>query len=140
LQNLLNGSMKPVPNIPLNVVDVRDVADLHIRAMVTPKANGQRFIATADGEITLPEIASLLKDKFPNVSQKVSTKKVPDWVLKLAANFNHQAKEGALLLKVNRKVSNDKARNILGWKPMATQEEIIQSGVNSLINHNLLNH
>ncbi|WP_202913783.1 Rossmann-fold NAD(P)-binding domain-containing protein [Pararcticibacter amylolyticus] len=51
--HLLNGSMKAVPDIPLNIVDVRDVADLHIRAMLIPEAGGQRFIASSDGQISL---------------------------------------------------------------------------------------
>ena len=62
--------MKAIPNIPLNIVDVRDVADLHIRAMTNPNANGQRFIASADGQISLSEIAALLKNKNPDVAKK----------------------------------------------------------------------
>ena len=122
LENLLSGSMKAIPNIPLNVVDVRDVADLHIRAMTTATANGQRFIASADGQISLQEIAYLLKNKKPEVSQKVSTRKLPNWVLKMASLFNPKAKEGAMLMKMNRNVSNKKAKEILGWKPITTQE------------------
>ena len=53
--------MKRVPQIPLNVVDVRDVAELHILAMTNEQANGKRFIATADGQINLLEIAKLIK-------------------------------------------------------------------------------
>lgn len=132
LENLLNGSMKAIPNIPLNIVDVRDVADLHILAMTHPDANGQRFIASADGQITLPEIASLLKSKMPDVSVKVSTKKLSDRVLKLASFFNTQAKEGMMLLNVNRNVSNEKAKQTFGWKPVATQEETIIASVESM--------
>lgn len=63
-----------VPQIPLNVVDVRDVAELHILAMTNEQANGKRFIATADGQINLLEIAKLIKEKRPEIAQKVSTK------------------------------------------------------------------
>lgn len=139
LQNLLNGTMKAVPNISLNVVDVRDVADLHIRAMTTPAANGQRFIASADEQITLPEIAALLRSKKPEVSQKVSAKRLPDWVLRFASLFNSQAKEGTLLMKMNRNVSNSKAKGMLTWKPIATQEETILAAVDSMIKYNLIN-
>lgn len=57
LTHLLDGSMKAIPNMPLNIVDVRDEADLHIHVMTNPKANGQRFIASAGGKISMPEIA-----------------------------------------------------------------------------------
>jgi nucleoside-diphosphate-sugar epimerase len=89
---ILEGSMKAIPNIDLNVVDIRDVADLHIRAMTNPKAKGQRFIATADGKISMPQIARLLKTKRPNVAQKVPTGILPNWILSIAALFNSQAK------------------------------------------------
>jgi nucleoside-diphosphate-sugar epimerase len=138
LQNLLNGKMKAIPNIPLNIVDVRDVAILHIKAMETPEANGKRFIASADGQISLPEIAGLLKSKRPELSQKVSSKRVPNFVLTIASLFNHQAKEGALLAKMNRNLSTRNAKNILNWKPIATQEETILAAVDALKKYNAL--
>lgn len=133
LQHLINGSMKRVPNIPLNVVDVRDVADLHIRAMTNPHANGQRFLASADGQISMPEIAALLRNKKPDVAKKVSTKTIPNEFIYLAALFNKQAKEAALLLRINRKVSNEKAKKILGWTPISNNEEAILASIDSMM-------
>ncbi len=138
LKNLLNGSMKAIPQFSLNVVDVRDVADLHIRAMTNPSANGQRFIATADGKISMPEIAALIKKKRPKVAEKVSTKTIPNGLLSLAALFSRQAKEAVLLIRMNRNVSNAKARQILGWSPTATNEEIILSSIDSMIKFKII--
>lgn len=136
LERILDG--KVIPNIPLNVVDVRDVADLHIRAMTNPNANGQRFIASADGQISMPEIAALLRNKKPDVAKKVSTKTIPNKFLYLAALFNKQAKEVALLLRMNRNVSNAKAKKILGWKPIANNEEVILASINSMIKFEII--
>jgi len=133
LNMMLGGSMKAIPNIPFNIIDVRDVADLHIRAMTNPKAKGQRFLAMAGGKITMPEIAVLLKNNMPEVAHKVSAKIVPNWVIYLTALFNKQAKEVAHLLKVNRKLSNAKVKSVLGWKPIATNEEAILASVNSMV-------
>lgn len=138
LKHLLDGSMKAVPNIPLNIVDVRDVADLHIRAMENPNASGNRFIATADGQISMPEIAALLKDKFSEFANKVSAKKVPNFVLNVASLFNERAKEGALLLKVNRNVSNAKAKKILGWTPISSQEQTIIAAMESMLKFGII--
>ena len=132
LKLLLNGSLKAVPNIPLNAVDIRDVADLHIRAMIIPEAAGHRFIATANGEISLPEIAKLLKDSMPTVATKVSLKTIPGWMLRIAALFNIQASHAVLFLKVNRRVSNAKAKKILGWTPIANHKEAILASVESM--------
>ncbi|MDN3583421.1 SDR family oxidoreductase [Mucilaginibacter flavus] len=138
LTNLLNGSMKLVPNIPLNVVDIRDVAELHIRAMITPEANGQRFIAAADGQITLPGIAALLKTRLPEVSGKVSMRRLPDLLVRFAALFNRKAREGVVFLNMNRNISNAKARQALGWKPIASQEEAILTGVASMARYRMI--
>lgn len=133
LKALLDGSMKAVPNIPLNVIDIRDVADLHIRAMTNPKANGKRFNASADGKISLPEIAILLKKKMPDATKKVSTKTLPNWLLNITALFSPQAKIGASFLKINRNVSNAKAKEILGWMPIANNEQAILASMESMI-------
>ncbi len=138
LEHLLDGSMKAVPHIPLNIVDVRDVADLHIRAMISPDAKGQRFIASADGQISLPEIAALLRAKTPDAAKRVSARTVPNWAIYLAALFNAQAKEAALLLKMSRNVSNTKAKEILGWKPIANNEEIVLAAINSMIKYKVI--
>lgn len=138
LKNILDGTWKAVPPIPLNIVDVRDVADLHIRAMENPNANGERFIASADGQISMPEIATLLKRTRPEVSKKISTRKIPVFLLKLGSLFNEQAKQGAMFVNINRNVSNAKAKNVLGWKPIASQEETILTSVDSMIKFNLI--
>lgn len=132
LKNIINGSMKAIPNIALNGVDIRDVADLHIRAMISPEAKGQRFIASADGEISMPEIAILLKNKMPGIATKISSKTLPNWLLYIGALFNEQAKHGELFLKVSRNVSNEKAKRVLGWTPISTNEEAILTAVESM--------
>ncbi|MBA3926132.1 SDR family oxidoreductase [Listeria rustica] len=138
VENILNGSMKSIPNIPLNIVDVRDVADLHIRAMETPSANGERFIASADGQISMPEMAALLRSKRPRLATKVSTKTMPNWLLRFAALFNREAREGSLLLRMNRNVSNEKAKEMLGWEPIGTNEETILATVDNMVVHGII--
>ena len=133
IKHLLDGDMKAVPNIPFNIIDVRDVADLHIRAMTNPNAGGQRFLALAGGVIRMPEIAVLLKNKLPEMSKKVSTRILPNWVLNLAALFNEQARIAAPLVKIIRNISNAKAKKVLGWTPLANNEEAILAAVKSMV-------
>ncbi|EAD4658701.1 aldehyde reductase [Listeria monocytogenes] len=138
LKNLLNGSMKRVINIPLNVVDARDVADLHIRAMITPEANGERFIASADGEISMADIAHLLQRERPELVDKMPKKTLPNAAIRAAALFSKHAKEGELMINMNRQISNSKARDVLGWKPISTKEEAVLAAVDSLAKYGLL--
>jgi nucleoside-diphosphate-sugar epimerase len=133
IKNMLDGKMKSLPKLFLNIIDVRDVADLHIRAMTHPEAKGQRFLALAGGKISLPEIGKLLKEKMPKVSQKISGKVLPDWLVRISALFNPKAKAIASMLSASRNVSNEKARTILKWEPMATNEEAILLSVESML-------
>lgn len=133
VKNLLDGTMKAIPNLTLNVIDVRDVADLHIRAMTNPDAKGQRFLALAGGKISLPEIARLLKQEMPAVSTKVSARILPDWLVRIAALFSPKAKAIASMLKASRNVSNEKARKVLKWEPVSTNEQAILLSVESML-------
>jgi len=136
LKRLLNGTMKRVPNITLTIVDVRDVADLHIRAMTAPAAKGQRFLAIAGDTVSLPDIAQLLKSKLGAAADKVSTKKLPDWVVRMIAPFNRVSRNIAPMLNRYRDASNQKARDMLGWNPRSNEEAILASA-NSLLKYNL---
>lgn len=137
LKHLLDGSMKAIPQIPLNIVDVRDVADLHIRAMTHPEANRQRFIASANGQISMPEIATFIKNNKPEIATKVATKTIPNWIIHFAGLFNAQAKTGSMFLKVNRNVSNTKAKKVLGWTPISTNEQAILASLESMVKYDI---
>ena len=77
IKRMLTGSMPGVPRIGLEVVDVRDLADIHIRAMVSPAAAGERFLAT--GEFTwMRDMAQTLRDGLGPAGAKVSTRQLPD--------------------------------------------------------------
>lgn len=130
--------MKRIPNIPLNIVDVRDVADLHIRAMENANAAGERFIATADGQITMTEMAAIIRQHYPQLESKVADKILPNWMVRVGSLFNQQAKEGQLLLDMNRNVSNQKARKLLGWQPIGSIEETILATLQSMEKFGLL--
>jgi len=125
LKRVLDGSMKAIPNITLGIVDVRDVADLHIRAMTSPAAKGQRFLALAGGILSLPEIAVLLKNKLGDRAKNVSTRRLPDWVVRIAALLNPTAKNIVPQLGRYRNASNDKAKTVLGWQPRSNEEAIL---------------
>lgn len=135
LKNLLDGSMKAIPRLDLAIVDVRDVADLHLRAMTNPAANGQRFLALAGGTLSLPQIASLVRKTRPGVASRISVRILPDWLVRLAALYDPRAKAIAPLLGVNRNASNEKAKKILGWQPRSNEDAIFAT-VDSLIKYN----
>jgi dihydroflavonol-4-reductase len=132
LLKVIDGSMKALPDITLGIVDVRDVADLHLRAMTNPEAKGQRFLALAGGTMSLYEIAVFLKQKCPGVTKNTSTKKLPGWLLRISALFRKQARAILPLVGIYRNASNEKARQLLGWKPRSNEAALLAT-VESLI-------
>jgi nucleoside-diphosphate-sugar epimerase len=131
LQRLLNGSMKAVPKIHFGIVDVRDVADLHLRAMTSPEPKGQRFLALSGGVLSLHDIALMLKNKMGAEASNVTTKTLPDWLVRVAALFNPLSKSIVSQLGRVKNASNEKAKSLLGWDPRSS-EEAIMSAVESM--------
>jgi dihydroflavonol-4-reductase len=128
---LLNGKTPGLPRIGFSFVDVRDVAECHVKAMELPEAAGERFLATHDF-LWFAEAAEILRKKFPGYEGKIPTRKVPDFALKLMAIFQPVYKQTVTELGRTRKASNAKASRVLGVK-FRTAEEALVASAQSLI-------
>jgi dihydroflavonol-4-reductase len=127
----LSGKIPAVPRIGFGVVDVRDVADAHVRAMTAPGAAGERFL-TVEKFLWFSEVAAILRENFPSHTGKIPKGVMPDWLLGLAAVFNPPLKQVLPELGRERQVSNEKARRVLGWTPRPAETAVIE-GARSLI-------
>ncbi|OJJ15406.1 aldehyde reductase [marine bacterium AO1-C] len=127
MKQLFDGTMKATPNISYGIVDVRDVADLHIRAMTDENAKNQRFLASSGPEMSFHEIALFLKEKLGEQAKKVTTRVYPNWLIRLVALFNPAAKGIAPHLGKTLVSNNHKATRLLGWQPRSNQEAILAS-------------
>ena len=125
LQNLMEGKMAGCPKVNSSYVDVRDVADLHLRAMTDPAAKGQRFIATAGESIWMVEVAKILKQNMGALAEKVNAKELPNTLVRIAALKNPAAKAIIPFLGLMMNTTNEKAVNLLGWSPRSTEEAIV---------------
>lgn len=125
LQRILDGTMQRLPDMTLGIVDVRDVADLHLRAMTSSAAAGQRYLALAGGTMSLIQIAELVRRERPQAAARVSTRPMPTWLLRLAALFNPQARAILPMVGIYREASNAKAREQLGWQPRSNETAIL---------------
>lgn len=137
IKQMLSGGMKACPKIISGYVDVRDVADLHFKAMTMPQANGQRFIAVAGEALSLIDIANVLRSNLGTKAAHVPTKELPNWVVKLLVLFNPKLKGVAPYLGMVKRASGEKAITMLGWKPRSCKEAILATA-NSLIEMNLV--
>lgn len=125
------------PRINTCVVDVRDVADLHLRAMTDPAASGERFLATSGDSLWLAEIARLLKARLGPAAARVSTRVLPDWFVRVGALVMPATRGLLPLLGVDLTASGEKARRRLGWTPRPREEAILATA-ESLVRLRLL--
>ncbi|WP_291193437.1 aldehyde reductase [Dyadobacter sp.] len=137
VKNMLTGKMAGCPKINSCFVDVRDVADLHLRAMLDPKANGERFIATGGESFWLVEVAKILKANLGNKAGKVKAMQLPNIVLRIAALKDPMVKSMVSLLGIPMNLTSAKAIELLGWSPRSPKDAIL-AAAESLIRLNLL--
>lgn len=128
---LLNGKTPGVPRIGFSIVDVRDVAECHVKAMELPEAAGERFLATADF-MWFADAAEILRKAFPAYDAKIPKRQIPDFVLKLMAVFQPVYKQIVTELGRTRNASNAKATRILGVN-FRSGEEALTSAAKTLI-------
>jgi len=110
IKAMLDGTMSVAPRARMGVVDVRDVADLHIRAMAAPDAAGKRFLGVADGPTTsFVEVAGVLRQRLGPLGERVPTQEAPGEDLPRPV------------------IHNDRARHELGWRPRPVETTIVDS-------------
>lgn len=124
VERLLSGRVPGLPRLGFCFVDVRDVADLHIRTMTAPEAAGQRFIAAGDFA-WMTDLAALLRARLGEAASKVPTRRVPSLVIRLAALFDRDLASVVPRLGEKRTFSSAKAQAVLGWRPRSLEESVL---------------
>ncbi|SMO74283.1 SDR family oxidoreductase [Gracilimonas mengyeensis] len=118
---MLDGSTPVLPDIGFDIVDVRSVADLLIRAMEQPEAAGQRFIGSA-GYLKFKDVADILREAYP--SKKIPRRVAPDFMVRLFSYVDASLKPILIDLGVERKVDHSKAKRLLNWTPIPKEEAV----------------
>jgi nucleoside-diphosphate-sugar epimerase len=137
VQRLMDGALPGVPRLYFGAVDVRDVADLHLRAMTNPAAKGERFLAVAGDFMSMLDIAKLLKARTGAAGKKVPTRELPDFLVRLAAMRDKAIKQILPELGKVKNATNEKARRLVGWAPRSKEDSIVATA-ESLVRLGLL--
>jgi nucleoside-diphosphate-sugar epimerase len=137
VQRMLDGAMPGCPRLYFGAVDVRDVADLHIRAMTHPTAKGERFLAVAGDFMSILDIAKALKGRMGASAKRVPTWQLPNWLVRIAAMRDPAVKQILPELGKMKNATNEKARRMLGWAPRSSEEAIVATA-ESLVQLGLL--
>jgi len=125
VEKMLNGALPGVPHMCFGVVDVRDVADLHLRAMADPRAKGERFLAVSGDFMWLIEIARTLKERMGERARRVPTRQLPDWLVRLARFKDESVKQIIPELGKWKNATSEKAQKVLGWSPRSREESVV---------------
>ena len=137
VQRLMDGSMPGCPQLDFGVVDVRDVADLHIRAMTHPAAKGERFLAVAGDFMSMVDIAKVLKNRLGALAKRVPTRRLPNWLVRIASIRDPAVKQILPELGKKKNATSEKAKAVLGWTPRSREEAVVATA-ESLIRIGLL--
>ena len=137
VEKLMDGSVPGCPRISFGAVDVRDVADMHLRAMVQPAAKGERFLAVAGDFLSMLDIAKALKAHLGAEARRVPSRELPDWLVRVFSLIDPKVKQILPELGKKKNATNEKARRMLGWTPRSNEESVVASG-ESLVRLGLL--
>jgi nucleoside-diphosphate-sugar epimerase len=125
VQRLLNGDLPGCPDLQFGIVDVRDVASLHLLAMTNPAAAGERFLAIAPKAMTVLEVALTLKQRLPELSKKTKTLRLPNFLLRIVALWDPAVALVVGSLGKRLDCTNEKAIRVLGWQPRSREDAIV---------------
>ncbi len=124
VRKLLSRELPGVPDIGFACVDVRDVAEAHRLAMITPEAAGRRFILAIE-HASLSDVAAILAKHFGPRGFRIPTRRVPGWVLRLVATWDRTAALAVQELGKRQDVSSQSARDVLGWQPRGLETMVV---------------
>lgn len=122
VSGLLDGSTPAVPSNGFCLIDVRDVADLHVAALQNPETIGQRYLATSD-YTPFPKVAEILQAAYPD--RKVVAKIVPDWIIRLIAVFGGPTRQIINDIGNEKVFDGSKGEKLLGRKFVSGKESIL---------------
>jgi nucleoside-diphosphate-sugar epimerase len=125
VQRMMEGSVPGCPRLSLGVVDVRDVADVHLRAMTHPAAKGERFLAVAGDFMSMIEIAQVLRSRMGPAAKRVPTRELANWMVRTFAMFVPAAKQALPELGKHKNATSEKAIRLLGWSPRSREDAIV---------------
>jgi dihydroflavonol-4-reductase len=123
VSRLLTGTLPAIPDVSFAISDSRDLADLHIRAMLSPEAANQRFIGAGE-TLWFAEIADILRRHLPE-RKAIPTRHAPDWLIRVLSLFQQDARLLVPMLGVREEMNAEKAARLLQWKPRSSEETVI---------------
>jgi len=137
IRSMLSGEVPVCAPFGTGLVDVRDVADLHLRAMTDPKAVGERFLAIAGHSLRVIEVARILRERLGVKANKVPKRELPVAIAYFVGYFNPQLRSIRPQLGQTFDATSAKAERMLGWKARPVEDSIVETA-ESILAQNVL--
>ena len=129
VSGLLDNSTPALPSNGFSIIDVRDVADMHVAALEHPEAIGQRYLATAE-YMPFPQVAKVLQELYPE--KQIVQRTVPDWIIRIVAAFGGPARQ--IINDIgNVKIFDGRKGEALMGHPYITARQSIRDTAESVI-------
>jgi len=113
VERIMKGKDPMLPDLKFSIVDVRDVAQMHVQSIKSDVTKGERILAASE-TISFVGIAKYLKSIYPK--SKIRTGQAPSALIKFLSLFDGEIKAVLPLLGKPMITSNKKAQKLLGIK------------------------
>jgi nucleoside-diphosphate-sugar epimerase len=120
---LLNGDFPGIPDFDFPIVDVRDVAALHVAALESPRAAGKRYLCVSEN-MHMREIARILREHLPARAAKIPKRELPNWMVRIASLFDPVTRAVVFDLGIRRECDTRAARSELGFAPRPVAQSV----------------
>jgi nucleoside-diphosphate-sugar epimerase len=129
VRRFLTGEIPAIPRIGFTVVDVRDVASLHVLALEAPAdtIRGERFACAADF-MWMEDMARVLRDHMGDDAKRVPKRLMPTPILKLMALFSRDIRQISGEVGKRKVVSGQHAKDTLGWTTIPSEQTVLDTG------------
>ena len=136
VQKLMNGDFPALPHIGWPIVDVRDVAELHKRAMEHPDMANKRLLCGSN-YLWLKEISQLLRASYPEFAPVMPTYELPDWLVRLFATVDKETKGVLNELNFKKELDCSSAITLLNWKTRPAKDSVLATA-ETLVEYNVV--
>ncbi|MFD5583596.1 SDR family oxidoreductase [Streptomyces sp. NPDC127063] len=127
VRRMLEGDVPACPPFGMGYVDVRDVADLHLRAMTHPAADGERFLAIAGHSLRLVDISRILHERLGERAATAPIRELPVWLTRALAIVNPELRLLRHQLGRDLDATSAKAERLLGWRARPVEDTIAET-------------
>lgn len=124
VERVLKGKDPMLPDLRFGIVDVKDVAKMHVDCIDVQSTFGERILASAQ-TLSFVEIAKIIKSAYPE--SKTKTGKAPTFLINILAKFDGDIRAVLPLLGKPMLVSNKKAQSLLGVKFISAEASVKDS-------------